>query len=216
LPPQQPPLGPHRFLFQSARRRRRQRWVTVAIAVVVVLAFGALSVFSLTIKLNGLRNFPFGPNFASNLTKALSQTAAGAAVVADGAAKDQGIPDGALTVVALNQERPSYTWVAGNVPLPANSYVTVTSVDVGGDHIVTAQRPSPGSELPFCVFGLTVSSSADPIISQDNLHGTGNYWATIELATPSETSCSADSAPNSGWKRANPAVLGSWVGAHPG
>ena len=214
LPPQQPPLGPHRFFFRSARRRRRERWVTVGICVVVIVGFCALSVLSLEVRLKGLSSFPFGPNFASNLTNALSQTAAGAAAVADGDAKAQGIPDGALTVAALNQERPSLIWVAGNVPLPANSDGTLTSVDVGGDHVLAAQRPNSGSLLPFCVLGLTVSSSTDPIIGQDHLSGTGDYWATIGLATSSETTCSADSAPDSRWKRANPEELQGLVQAH--
>lgn len=206
--PAEPPiLGPHRFLFRSARRRRRQRWVTVGIALGVVAAFCALGVLSMTLQLSRL-----GQGF-SNLDHVFDQNGAGAAAVADGVAKDQGIPDGELTVAALNQERPGLAWVAGNVPLPTPGVASPTSVDGSGTHVVTAQRVSPiqGIPLPFCVLGLSVSSSTDPIVSQDHLPGTGSYWVTIGLPT---RSCSADSSPNSGWKRANPEVVQALVEAH--
>ncbi len=185
----------------------------MGIAIVVVSVFCAVGVLLMTLQLSrGL-----GQTF-SNLNSVFNQFGAGAAAVADGVATNQRIPDGALTVAALNQERPSLTWFAGNVPLPAPGLQTLTSVDTSGSHVVTAQRVSPihGIALPFCVYGLTVSSSIDPVISLDHLPGPGNYWATLLSPTSTETSCSADSAPNSGWRRADPAVVQVLVEAHSG
>ncbi len=57
-----------------------------------------------------------------------------------------------------------------------------------------ALRVSPiqGIPLPFCVRGLSVSSSSDPIVGQDHLPGAGNYWVAIGVPA---TSCQPNRHP---------------------
>lgn len=78
---------------------------------------------------------------------------------------------------------------AGDIALPASGALAASdalpgsgyqvSVDVGGDHVVTATRLAATLRLPFCIYGLTVSASDDPVISQDHLPGVGSYWRRL-------------------------------------
>ena len=218
-----PGFGPHRLLFRLARRRRRQRRLIAGITVTVISAVCVAAVMSI-LAFSGIGQSL--EQIFSNINRAIAQSGAAAAATADGVARDQRIPDGALTVAVLNRERPSLRWLAGDIPLPANVALAAsgalpgsgyqTSVDVGGDHVVTATRLAATLRLPFCIYGLTVSANDDPVISADHLPGVGNYWAMLGSSTSMRPTCSADSAPNSGWRRADPTTLRLFVKAHSG
>jgi hypothetical protein len=133
----------------------------------------------------------------------VTQEAASAAYSANGVAKAHGIPDGALTLSLLSQQRPGVKWLPNNVPAPASGNHTNVSVGVADDHVVTA------ADTAGCIYGLTVSASNDPIVAQDQLPGVGTYWALPgSLGSPS--GCSADSAPTSGWEPADRSAL-EWI-----
>ena len=125
-----------------------------------------------------------------------TQEAAAAASSADDVAKAHDIPDGALTLALLTQQRLGVNWLPSNVPAPVNGSFNYVSVGVAGDHVVTAVHAAG------CIYGLTVSSSNDPIIGQDQLPGVGTYWA-IPVGAGSTSACTADSAPTSGWEPAD-------------
>jgi hypothetical protein len=213
---ERPGFGSHRFLFRLARRRRRQRWLISGTAVAVISAICVAAVVSV-LALSGIGQSL--EQVSSNVNRAIVQSGAATAASADGVARDQRIPDGALTVAALNRERPSLRWLPGDIALPANTALPAsyqTSVDLGGDHVVTATRLAATLRLPFCIYGLAVSANNDPVISQDHLPGVGNYWATLGSPTSMRPTCLADSAPNSGWRRADPTIVRIFVKAHSG
>ena len=109
------------------------------------------------------------------------------------AASTHGEPEAALTPQLLNEWRGGPllgTWVSGEVGVPDPGNGDYVSVSVGPAHVLTA------ASLGTCSFGLTVSSSTDPIVAAYHLHGVGTYQAQ-NLGQ----SCSAAAAPSSGWMR---------------
>lgn len=131
----------------------------------------------------------------------LVQGGAAKASLADGIARANHIPDGALTPALLNTQTPYVTWLTGSdsVP-PISDGHTYVSLSAAGDHVVAAVS------LGACEYGLTVETHSDPITGLYRLPGVGTYFAFS--ATPASTNtCSADSAPTSGWVRADSSVL---------
>jgi len=191
-PPSLPPNpGDRATASRSGKGWVITAWVTVGLLVVALVVVSILSAFHAVRRVAG------------SAAVVTTQEAAAAAFSADGVAKSHRIPDGALTTSLLNQQRPGVKWLPGNVPTPASGSHTYVSVGVAGDHVVTA------AETAGCIYGLTVSASNDPIIAQDQLPGAGTYWALpVRLGSPS--ACSADSAPTSGWGRADRSAL-EWI-----
>lgn len=167
-------------------------WVTVGSLVVAALVVVfILSAYRAIVRVGG------------TAAEVATQVAAAAAFSADGVAKSHRIADGALPLSLLMQQRSGVNWLPSNVPAPVSDSHTYVSVGVAGDHVVTAVHTSG------CIYGLTVSSSNDPIIGHDQLPGVGTYWALPErLGSPS--ACSADSAPTSGWAQTDGSAI-EWI-----
>ncbi len=193
-----PMLPPNPGDIPTASRRGHGRVVAivvvVSVAVATLLGFGAWY---------GLR--AFGGAVIQGFTDYGEHDAAAWSLSADGAAKAHHIWDGALTLSLLNQQYLDVKWLPGDESVPVSGQKTpetYVSISVGGDHVVTAAM------VLFCSYGLTVSASNDPIIREDRLSGLGTYW-TLQGAPQPASLCSADSAPNIGWERADRSELKS-------
>jgi hypothetical protein len=143
-------------------------------------------------------------SFGNDLGQAfsgLTQDGAAKASLADGVAKARHIPDGALTPILLNAQHSDVTWLPGGDSVPMNGQTV--SMTATGNHVVTAV------DLGICQYGLTVAASNDPIIGEYDLPGVGTYFAVSDSPGLTKT-CSANSAPSSGWLRADSSVLRTW------
>jgi hypothetical protein len=185
-----PPILPPNPGDLPTASRTGKGWVITAWVTVGLLVAAALIVALILSAYNGILK---GVGAAAEVA---TQEAAAAASSADGVAKSHGIPDGALTLALLTQQRLGVNWLPSNVQASFSATHIYVSVGVAGDHVVTAADPG------VCIYGLTVSSSNDPIIGQDQLPGVGTYWA-IPVGAGSSSACSADSAPTSGWEPAD-------------
>ena len=104
-------------------------------------------------------------------------------------------PPGSLSVSELNRELPKYAWVDGATIVPTSRLRRpIVGVNIVGTSMETAVQPAPG----LCSFGLSITSSNDPVIIEDHLPGPGTYYQV------QNTPCVADQAPTSGWQ--------SWLG----
>jgi hypothetical protein len=195
--------------FNPERRLSRQGLVRVLVltgavfvagAVVTVLALGHFHG-------RGGRGAADASRHATNATSATNATnvaangtdvAATAAQSAALVATSNGVALGSLRVAELNHQAPVYRWVAGSETLPfsAAPHRLVGTV-LAGDHVVTAVQTGRGFTSARCEFGLSVSSSADPIVDEDHLPGTGTYVGPAAATTL----CRANGAPRAGWVR---------------
>jgi hypothetical protein len=134
----------------------------------------------------------------------LAQDGAAKASMADGIAKANHIPDGALTLALLNAQHSDVVWLSGGDSAPQMSNgQTYVSISAQSDHVVTAVS------FGFCQYGLTVAAQNDPIIGQYRLPGVGTYFAQSD-SQESTKACSADLAPTSGWDRSDRSALRTW------
>jgi hypothetical protein len=134
----------------------------------------------------------------------LSEDGAAKASLADGIAKANHIPDGALTPALLNAQHSGVIWLpSGDSTPPASNGQTYVSIGAQGDHVVTAVN------FGVCQYGLTVAAQNDPIIGQYQLPGVGTYFLLSD-SQQSTKACSADSAPSSGWDRSDRSALRTW------
>ena len=138
---------------------------------------------------------------------AVAEDGAAKASVADSIAKANHLWDGALTPALLNAQHSDVTWVSSGESAPltdsSQSAQTYVSVSAAGDHVVTAVN------LGFCQYGLTVAAPNDPVIGQYGLPGVGTYFVLPDSPELTKT-CSADSAPSSGWEQADKSALRVW------
>ena len=188
-----PILPPNPGDIPTASRRGKGRIVAVSliggllcVVLVVVLVVRALD--------------SLGNGIGQAIGDLSTQPAAADALLADETARAHHLRDGALTLAFLNQQRLDVKWLSGEDFVPLNAAKTYVSITVGSEHVLTA------ANVIGCTYGLTVSTENDPIIRQDHLSGVGTYWAVPEFSQ-SGAICSANSAPNSGWTRANPETL---------
>lgn len=191
-----PVLPPNPGDIPTASRRGRGRLVAIWL-VVGLLCTALIVVYIVTAVQNSKRA-------AKSVTEAVTETAAAEALLADDTATSHQLPLGALTLALLDQQRPHVTWSGGSDSVPISSNRTYVSVAAAGGHVVTAVN------MGFCTYGLTVIANDDPIIGQDQLSGVGTYSAlstTMASAVASATSCSAESAPSSGWVPANRSAM---------
>ena len=101
-------------------------------------------------------------------------------------------PPGSLSVSSLNKELSKYEWVDGKTDVPSSSLKRpIVGVNIVGTSIETAVQPAPG----LCSFGLSVTSSNDPLIIEDHVPGPGSYYQDVFQSTQ----CVADQAPTSSW-----------------
>jgi hypothetical protein len=177
----------------TASRRGKGRLIAVVTASCLLVV--ALIVVGYVHALRSLDN-GIGQAFSG-----LGQDGAAKASLADSIAKANHIPDGALTPALLSAQQSDAIWLSsGDSAPPISGGHTSVSIRAQGDHVVTAVN------FGSCQYGLTVAARNDPIIGQYDLPGLGTYWAFSDTPGPTQT-CSADSAPTSGWSRANSSVL---------
>ncbi len=174
-------------------RRHDKGWL-IAVGVAVGLMCTALIVWAV---LHALHSFANGLDLGFDLS-GLTQDGAAKASLADGVAKAHHIPDGALTLALLNTLDPDATWLPGGDSVPMNG--RTVSITAAGNHVVTAVN------FGICEYGLTVAATNDPIIGEYDLPGAGTYFAYTDLPGSTRT-CSADTAPSSGWVRADNSVV---------
>lgn len=199
-----PTFSPNPGDIPTASRRGHGR--VVVIVVVVSLAVLALLGVGAWYAVRGIGNAIF-----QGLGEATTQGPPAYAQFADSTAKTHHIWDGALTLSLLNQQHLDVKWLSGDdsvSPFGDNkitNWADDVSISVGGDHVVTA------TYVLGCVYGLTVSGTNDPIIGEEHLPGVGTYWDE-NAPEPLDTNiCSADTAPSSGWQRASPHEIRSFL-----
>ena len=101
-------------------------------------------------------------------------------------------PPGSLSVASLNAALPKYQWVDGATSVPYSAKRPIVGVSDSGTHVVTAVQADPD----FCMYGLSVTSGADPLMTEDHLPGPGTYFQMVWQAPQ----CVANQAPASGWQ----------------
>jgi hypothetical protein len=101
-------------------------------------------------------------------------------------------PAGSISVARLNAILPKYRWVDSttNVP-PSTLKRPIVGVNIVGTDIETAVQIAPR----WCSYGLSVTSSSDPLIAADHLPTPGTYYQN-DFNT---TQCVADQPPASSW-----------------
>ena len=116
-------------------------------------------------------------------------------------AHSEGISLGAVTVQDLQSRYPGTHWLmAPEASIPTNGTNSSVSVDVEGSHALTAVQALAG----MCSYGLALQSNSDPIVESDGLPGAGTFYAFAPLshAPVGPSTCSAATAPTSGWTKA--------------
>jgi hypothetical protein len=192
--------------------RRPRRWGTWAVlggVITVTLAgasYAGLRVWDdFTQSLGGLFS-----GLGLNLQQALQEMESGGTAANAAATVAATQPPGSLTVASLNAALPKYLWVDGATNVPYSPYRPVVGVTAGGTHIETAVQDPDG----VCSFGLTITSSTDPLTTQDHVLGLGRYYRFVGPGTYYQSvydapQCAADEAPTSGWM-AWPSSLNSY------
>ncbi len=194
-----------------SRRLRVVIWILIGVAVI-----GAcLGVGSYVLIRSAVRGI--GQGIGQGITRAIEDSAA---VSASEAAHDAAVhrqPLASLSPQLLNAWNVGdVNWVSADtvVPQPRTGGAVGYSVSVSaeGAHVLAA------TYLGACSFGLTVSSSTDPIVTAFHLPGPGTYRA-FNAGDP----CDAASAPTTGWIPVSipafadtAAVEGAWPGPSAG
>jgi hypothetical protein len=101
-------------------------------------------------------------------------------------------PPDSLSASSLDVELPKYQWLDGATAVPSSSLKRpIVGVNIVGTDTESAVQIAPG----LCSFGLSVTSSSDPLIAEDHLLGPGTYYKYVFQTSQ----CIADQAPSSGW-----------------
>lgn len=168
-------------------------WVVTLLPVVVIVAVCYVGV---TLSFNWVQSVANSLNGIGQGFEQAAQAMELGGTTADAAARVAASqPPGSLSVSELNTELPKYAWVDGATTVPTSRLRRpIVGVNIVGTSIETAVQPAPG----LCSFGLSVTSSNDPVIAEDRLPGPGSYYQVQNVP------CMADQAPTSGWQ--------SWLG----
>jgi hypothetical protein len=147
--------------------------------------------------------------FGQGLQRALREWQAGATAANSAATVAAPQPPGSISVASLNAALPKYQWVDGGTNVPYSAHRPVVSMTASGTHIETAVEDKDGS----CSFGLTITSSTDPLTTEDHVAGIGRYYHLVGPGTYWQSvvqapRCAADQAPTNGWS-SWPISLGS-------
>ena len=181
--------GSHLIRVIPPTRAERARWWVVTllpvVPVAVVAAFAIVSVMLWDHPTKRQSLLGLG-----DLEQALQAIQSGGSAANAAATVAASQSPGSLSVLALNAALPKYEWVDGAVNVPYSSKRPVVGMTASGTRIETAVRPDRGQ----CSFGLTITSSADPLISEDDLPGPGTYFEPAN-----QVACAANQAPSSGW-----------------
>jgi len=176
------------LVISPARADRVRLWVVTLVPVVVIVAVcyvGVMIVFNWVQSVGkSLSSIGQGFEQMAQVFEIGGTTADAAASVAASQ------PPGSLSAPALDVELPKYQWVDGARAVPSSSLKrSIVGVNIVGTDIETAVQPAPG----LCSFGLSVTSSSDPLIAEDHLPGPGTYYQVQNVP------CIADQAPTSSW-----------------
>jgi hypothetical protein len=182
--------GSHLSLVVSPTKGERVRWwVVTLLPVVPVVVVGAVAVADVMLWDHPTKRQPLlgigGLGQALQAIQSGGTTANAAATVAASQSP------GSLSVSALNAALPKYQWVDGATNVSYSSKRPIVGIAANRTHIETAVRPVRGQ----CSFGLTITSSYDPVITEDDLPGPGSYYQAVFHVIQ----CVADQAPSSGW-----------------
>jgi hypothetical protein len=169
-------------------------WLAALAVVVAVVMYFVIAV---------IVGFSNVGNAFNSLGRGLEQSfkadqAAGTA--ANDAAAAVGPQFGSLSPSVLNTRLPKYRWVDGATNVPYSAKRPIVGMTANGTHVETAVQEMDG----FCSFGLTITSSTDPLTTEDHLLGLGRYYRLVGPGTYYQSvyhapQCAADQAPTSGW-----------------
>lgn len=169
-------------------------WFAALAVVVAVVMFFVLG-FMLGARALGDAFISLGPAIEQSLK---ADQAAGTA--ANDAAAAVGPQFDSLSPAELNTRLPKYQWVDGATNVRYSAQRPIVGMTASGTHIETAVEGRGGS----CSFGLTITSSNDPLTTEDHVSSLGEsyhlvgprtYWQTVY----DPPQCAADQAPTSGW-----------------
>ena len=172
------PKGPSLWMLPIAL------WLTALAVVVPVVMYFVIAVIVAVVNV--------GNSFGQALERGAQAMELGGTTADAAASVAASQPPGPLSVSELNTELPKYAWVDGATNVryfSAKRYLV--AVNASGTHIVTALKTDPN----FCMYGLSVTSGADPLVTEDHLPGPGTYFQMAWQAPR----CAADQAPTSGW-----------------
>lgn len=181
--------GSHLSLVTSPNRAERAKWwigTLLPVLPVVVVA-----TFAIATALLWYHPAKQQSGFFGNLGQALEAMQSGGTAASAAATTTAPQPPGTLSVSILNAALPKYEWVDGAVNAPYSSKRPVVGMIASGTHIETAVQAVAGS----CSYGLSITSTSDPLIAEDHLLGPGTYYEYV-YDTPQ---CAADQAPTSSW-----------------
>ncbi len=158
------------------------------VALCIPLALVLVFVIALIVGFSNSKGF----NLFQGLDQATKDFQSGGTAAHD-AAVAFGPQVGSLSPSILATSLPQYQWVDGATNVPYSSAKRyIVGVNASGTHVVTAVQADPDS----CMYGLSVTSGADPVITEDDLAGPGTYFQTVGQAPR----CVANRAPTSGWQ----------------
>jgi hypothetical protein len=180
--------GSHLSLVMPPSRAERAKWwIVTVLPVLPVVVLAAVAVAAATLWYRPAKQ---QSGLFDNLGQAVQAMQAGGSAANAAATAASPQPPGSLSVSALNAALPRYEWVDGAVNVPYSSERPVVGMIASGTHIETAVRPVRKQ----CSFGLTITSSTDPLIAEDDLPGPGTYFQPAD-----QVPCAANQAPTSGW-----------------
>jgi hypothetical protein len=183
------PLGPGNLSSHPGRARTRVVCVVAVVGAVAVVLAGIRASDWL---LQGVGK-AIGKGVAAGIDQLMTTPASASKNAAELATKD-GIPLDQLTPPVLNNRLPAYLWLSGSAVVPYQSANrTPMGVSVGAGHILTVDSFAPGS----CIYGLTITSATDPLLTQDHLPGVGTY--VLAPVNASKCIAAVGALPNSSW-----------------
>jgi hypothetical protein len=197
-----PPFGgnPKTSVGHANRHRWRRRiaWAILGTLVTVVVA-GAT--YEVQRRWDNITHSPNGwfSGLGPGLQRALHAQEAGGATANAAATVAATQPGGSLTLAGLNTRLPKYQWVDDATNVPYSAKRPIVGIATSGTHIETAVEVDG-----LCSFGLTITSSTDPLTDEDHVAGIGRYYHLVGPGTYYQTvyhapQCAADRAPSSGW-----------------
>ena len=162
-------------------------WLAALAVVAAVVMYFVIAFFVAAWALGNSFN-----SFGQGLEQGLKAMELGGTTADAAAGVAASVPPGSLSVASLNAALPKYQWADGATSVPYSAKRPIVSVNASGMHVVTAVQADPD----FCMYGLSVTSGADHLITENQLPGPGTYFQ-MEWQAPQ---CVADQAPASGWQ----------------
>ena len=164
----EPPTSPSR----KTRIEANIKWWVVTLLPAVVIV--AVCYVGVTLFFNWVQSVANGLNGIGRGFEQLGQSIEIGGTTADAAANVAASqPPGSVSVAELNAKLAKYAWVGGTTNVPASTLKRpVVGVNIVGTDIETAVQIAPG----WCSYGMSVTSSSDPLIAEDHLPTPGTYY----------------------------------------